>query len=901
MQDNHHPQGSKQYDNFTTDVERFLSILHPDGQFEIRSPKCPDRAGVKYVSTASGYFHDRAMAAREVLRLEALKPPAVYVTVNPVVDALLARAVNRIDRSKPTSSKGDVFRRRWLFIDIDSRRPSGVSATDAELAEADQVSDAIVEGLASDGWPEPLQGMSGNGRYLFYRIDLPNDQESESLIKSVLKGLGERFNTAGAEVDQTPFDANRICKVLGTWARKGDTLVGVDGVDDRPHRQSWFIDPGGPLELTDVALLRAVAAFDTQKAMTRPNPNLKASASGWDVDTWLRDHHVPVADPMPYEGGRKWLFTELPKCCEPHGHGFDGSSCIIARADGMMGAMCQHDHCSWGWRDLRKAYEPGCSDRANNFGVELSGMRELQGSASNDQPSDNWSEPQAKADDPWDNPIEIERPLVPPFPVHALPEPLRAWVAAVLECYQVPAELPALLALAVCGGAVARRIEIEAGAGWYEPLNLYVAVLLDPASRKSGVFKPATVPIKKIERELAESMAPVLARMRSDRRMREASLKELEKKGAKGDTDAADGARELSELLDCEPMPSEPKLTMDDATAEAVEIALANHGGRMIVAGCEGGLFDVMAGRYSSGVGNLDCFLKGHAGDDLRVDRVTRGSILVERCCLTLAYAVQTDVIRGMAERPSFRGRGLIGRFIYALPETNLGRRKITTQPVPGDVVADYESLIRRLYEMAESIGDDVGVLRIDAQAAERFIDWREEVEKLLGDGERLESMRDWGGKLCGLTARLAAIITLIQNGRAEPWRDPVGVDAIDAAITLARWALPHAEAVIRLMGGNDGPVDDAVYVLRWLREHRHKEFTRRDVHAHGRARFDAEPDRLDGALAVLVDRGWVRMIDDGKRAGAGRPASPRYAPHPTICKPEPDQPSTGGRVRVEL
>lgn len=415
MQDNHHPQGSKQYDNFSTDVERFLSILHPDGQFEIRSPKCPDRAGVKYVSTASGYFHDRAAAAREVLRLEALKPPAVYVTVNPVVDALLARAVNRIDRSKPTSSKGDVFRRRWLFIDIDSRRPSGVSATDAELAEADKVSDAIVEGLARDGWPEPLQGMSGNGRYLFYRIDLPNDQESETLIKSVLKGLGDRFNTAGAEVDQTPFDANRICKVLGTWARKGDTLVGVAGVDDRPHRQSWFIDPGGPLELTDVALLRAVAASDTQKAVTRPKPNLKASASEWDVDKWLRDHHVPVADPMPYEGGRKWLFTELPKCCESHGHGFDGSSCIIERADGMMGAMCQHDHCSWTWRDLRQAYEPGCYDRADTYGVELSGILK-QGQV--DQPSD--PEPEAKAKEPRVRPKLICLADVEPRPVRWL-------------------------------------------------------------------------------------------------------------------------------------------------------------------------------------------------------------------------------------------------------------------------------------------------------------------------------------------------------------------------------------------------------------------------------------------------------------------------------------------------
>ena len=95
---------------------------------------------------------------------------------------------------------------------------------------------------------------------------------------------------------------------------------------------------------------------------------------------------------------------------------------------------------------------------------------------------------------------------------------------------------------------------------------------------------------------------------------------------------------------------------------------------------------------------------------------------------MTLAYAIQPDVIRGMSERPSFRGRGLIGRFIYALPESNLGRRKITTVPVPDRVLADYENLIRRLYSVGESIGDDVCVMRIDRQAVQRFIGWREEV-----------------------------------------------------------------------------------------------------------------------------------------------------------------------------
>jgi len=135
-------------------------------------------------------------------------------------------------------------------------------------------------------------------------------------------------------------------------------------------------------------------------------------------------------------------------------------------------------------------------------------------------------------------------------------------------------------------------------------------------------------------------------------------LKNLEKKAAGGCSESRQSAGSLATELSSEPVAALPKLLVDDATAEAVEMQLQAQGGRLITAGCEGGLFDVMAGRYSSGVGNLDAFLKGHAGDDLRVDRVTRGSIFVPRCCLTLAYAVQPEVIRGMADKPSFRCLG---------------------------------------------------------------------------------------------------------------------------------------------------------------------------------------------------------------------------------------------------
>jgi len=861
-----------------TDVARFLRIIHPGGVFEVRSIDCPDRPGGSFLSTASGYFSDPETAVKAVKQVETLAPPAVYAGVNPVAPALLARAANRINhRSKKTTTKADVIRRRWLFVDIDARRPSGVSSTDDELAAAMALGENLRSAMIAEGWPEPLRGMSGNGCYLFWRIDLPNDEEAESLVKRVLITMADRFNTDGAEVDLSPFDANRICKVLGTVARKGDPLVGLPGVADRPHRQSWFIDPGRDLEIVPAERLVALAGSEPEPvAKSLPVVRNGSVASG-DVIERARRYVAKMPPAIDGQLGSRRLYAAACRVLHDFGLSDDDGLAVLADA---FNPTCEPPWDEAGLqRAITKARANGAPDP--NFGsadlpVDVSGIVGRSGGSNPESPPG--------PDAPWDDPVPIDRPELPRFPVGLLPEPLRAWVAATAEATQTPADLPGLLALAVCSGAAARRVEIEAGRAWREPINLYVACLLDPANRKSAVFRAATSPLREIEAELILTAAPEIARALSDRRMREAALKKAEAKAAGGDESARADALALAEELAGEPPAVMPRLIVDDATAEAVEMALAAQGGRLVVAGAEGGVFDVMGGRYSSGSANLDCFLKGHAGDDLRVDRVTRGSLIVDRVCLTLAYAVQPEVLRGMAAQRAFRGRGLVGRFLYSLPESPLGSRRIDPEPVGDAVAADYASAVRRLAEIPEGVFGPA-VLSMSPSAAELFRAWAKEVESWLGPDGRLAAVTDWGGKLCGLTARLAGVIHLVASADApDPVAIPVGPETIEAAIGLARWAVPHAEAAIGLMAADDGSVDDAAYLLRWLRDRAEPEVSRRDLAQHGRARFDGDPARLDRAIGALVDRGWLRPVGDD-RQGPGRP-SVRYQCHPSIAAP---------------
>ena len=104
--------------------------------------------------------------------------------------------------------------------------------------------------------------------------------------------------------------------------------------------------------------------------------------------------------------------------------------------------------------------------------------------------------------------------------------------------------------------------------GYCEPCNLYVAVLLKPGNRKTAVFKDATAPLRKVEKKQVEARRADVARAASRRRTDEKTRDALEKKAAGGDEEASHEAEELSAELEQRPIPSLPRLMVDDATSE---------------------------------------------------------------------------------------------------------------------------------------------------------------------------------------------------------------------------------------------------------------------------------------------------------------------------------------------
>lgn len=210
-------------------------------------------------------------------------------------------------------------------------------------------------------------------------------------------------------------------------------------------------------------------------------------------------------------------------------------------------------------------------------------------------------------------------------------------------------------------------------------------------------------------------------RAQSDRRQAEARLRKLEKTVAeKGDAEARHEAGNLASDLADVAEPILPRLIVDDATSEKLGMMLAEQAGRIASMSPEGGVFDLMAGLYSkSGIPQFGVYLMGHSGDDLITDRVSRKSVRVQRPALTCVYAMQPAVIEGLAANVAFRGRGLLARFLYAAPQSWIGRREIAAVPVSDAVRQTYRQIVRALASVEGEI-----VLQLSGDAAAALRAW---------------------------------------------------------------------------------------------------------------------------------------------------------------------------------
>lgn len=451
----------------------------------------------------------------------------------------------------------------------------------------------------------------------------------------------------------------------------------------------------------------------------------------------------------------------------------------------------------------------------------------------------------------WEKPEALSAPPPPPFDTKWLPGVFGEYAAALSEFNQVPPDLPGMLLLGAVNAATLGLHCVRAA--WDEPMQLFICISMNPSERKSPVFSAVRRPIDEYEAEENKRRAPLITESRTVRASLERRLRKAIDSGE--EAEAVCVAHELDALSGVKPL----QLIAADATPEAVVQIMQENGGRIVLMDSEGDMFDTMAGRYSNGTANLNVYLHGYSGEKVMVNRVGRDAVCIPSATMAAVLAVQPSVVRGVFENPAMLSRGLAARFLWVQPPSMMGKRRIDVQPINDSLYAKYDDHIRRM--LAKPRPQSPVPLTLTPEALSAFNEWRREVELLLGEEWKPLALWGWGGKLCGLTLRIAGTLAMMKDAQE------VDAHSLLTAVAISRWAVLHAQAVSFDVRSGDSL---AQRVLDKVRNKGYGAFSRRDIQrdVQGQSVFKTgggfDGRKLDEALRELEERGYIRRQASG-------------------------------------
>ncbi len=840
-----------------------LLLEDPGAVVELRALEVEGERGK---GVLSGYFNDVDALAAAVHELDG-KAKGIFVTFNPVNTALLARANNRIKKATSTTSDADVTARAWLLVDIDPTRPSGISSTDSEKADAEAVMKNVGRHLRQFGFPAPVVGDSGNGFHLLYRLDLPADDGG--LVSRCLHALAFRFDTDAATIDQSVSNPARMTKLYGTLVRKGDATA------DRPHRRSRLLHVPQDVAVVGRGLLENLAG-------EQPTTFAATGATGaFDIDQYLSEHGLDVVRTAPWSGGRKWVLATCP--FDPNHT--DAAAYVVQLSSGAIAAGCHHNGCTGRtWEDLRANCEP-C--RSNSSGASVSSV-----SASQEESKIRWPDPE---------PLPNELPPVDEFDPAFLPEAARRYVEDIAERMQCPLDFPGVSLILVFATVVGRRVGIRPKRldDWTVVPNLWGMVIGRPSIMKSPAIKQPLGLLMELEREARDAHRKAMVEYEATRFAWQSKKKGIQHKGV--------SLPEAREYLDEEPEePVRTRYVVNDTTVEKLgEIQGENPNGLLQFR-------DELIGFLRS----LEKDNQQHARayyleawdgtSSFIYDRIGRGTIDIASAIISVLGGIQPGPLASyytQAVRGGAGDDGLLQRFQLAVwPDVNKSWANIDRLPDARARRAVLDNL-RRLRDRSKELGaerdpgDESGIpfLRFAEDAQVRFDDWRTGLESQLRAGDEHPAMESHLAKFRSLIPSLALLFHLADGGTG-----PVPLRCLDRAIATGAYLESHARRLYSVALSPGLPA--ATRLLAKIKSGAlSSEFTLREVYRKGWSGLGTKED-AQPAVALLEEYGWLRSqrVSTGGAPKETLIVNPRVLDRPSGGTDTTDRGSFVGSVGTE-
>lgn len=428
------------------------------------------------------------------------------------------------------------------------------------------------------------------------------------------------------------------------------------------------------------------------------------------------------------------------------------------------------------------------------------------------------------------------------FPLSALGAVLGLAATAIARDVQAPDAIVAGSVLATASLAAQPHANVVLPHSQHVPLSTYIVTSASSGDRKSATDAVSSAPIEEQRREDARESA--------------------RKQRAYED--------ELANRDKGEPPPEPPKprtLITSNTTIEGVMRLLKNQASVGIFS-AEGG--EILAGhsmRDERRAAALAFYLKGWNGETLDSLRGGNGlSVLLGRR-IAMHVMVQPILLAGLLADPLAQGQGLLARCLIAQPQTLAGNRAYKcVDPFAAPEVTAFHDRINELLERKPAYwpeGDgwelDARDLPMDDDATKLWIAFYNQVEAEQADGYELAQARPFASKAAEHAARIAGILTLVNNPDASAIDD----EAMACAIKVTTF---YIREHLRLMGtSKEAQIARQLAVLwTWLRERGGIVSAADILQRTPRAVRNLKKDGIDPLLSELEQRGYIRPAAGG-------------------------------------
>ena len=470
--------------------------------------------------------------------------------------------------------------------------------------------------------------------------------------------------------------------------------------------------------------------------------------------------------------------------------------------------------------------------------------------------------------DEADGPLPLfpDTPPAVPYPLDALGPILAPAARAIASKVQVPAAIAGQSVLAAAALAAHGHADVALPHGQTAPLSLFFATIAASGDRKSATDNEALRPVRMREKALRDQYSNALSEWKINASAWNAERKKIE--NDKKLLGLIERQAKIASLGPEPPKPLHPALTVDDLTGDGLVKNLPQMHGAVGIFTAEGGTFTgghgmsdenrLRTAALLSNLWNAAPITRTRAGDGV--------TILVGRR-LSLHLMVQPDAAAAFLGNPVLRDQGLISRILVAQPESMAGSR-FYRDTAPADEVAirTYTGQLLRLLELPPPLAGEApnelapAALTMTPDAVAAWREFFDTVERRLAPGGSLAGLKDFASKAAENAARIAGVLTIVQN----PHADAIHAEAMRNAVTLMTWYVDEA-ARLRDAPRADPRLQRAALLLDWLSKNKPGvEFTRANITKNGPGSL-RNLDTVQDAIAVLIAHGWV-VATAGKR-----------------------------------